>query len=344
MTSPTRIDRAVVSNASTRALLATLARRGADPARVLRACGLSTAAIGGEPSFMPLVEMVAVWDEAERVTRDWSLSLQAASRVPPGAYGTLDFVGITSPTVLESFQYAARYVRAVHGAAMLSVDRSPRSVAVEFDTPKLGALHEHRSSEFTFAVLLRRSWAATGVRWHPTEVRLVGPKPKDLEPFHRVFGSRIRFGQQMNRLILSSEMSRLPHRQRDDALCAHLCTFIEASVGRRVGGSTVAERCMAVLRTSSLAEGDVATVARRLGMSARSLQRTLMAGGVTFRGLRDAVWLNRARMLFSEGHSASEVSAALGFSEPSAFHRALRRWEGTPAWKGQDVRKGGNSP
>lgn len=64
-----------------------------------------------------------------------------------------------------------------------------------------------------------------------------------------------------------------------------------------------------------------------MGMSARTLQRRLGEHGTSFsivleqlrRELSDELRLNR-------GFATSEVAFLLGYSEPSAYQRAVRRW------------------
>src|SRR5262249_980547 len=73
----------------------------------------------------------------------------------------------------------------------------------------------------------------------------------------------------------------------------------------------------------------VADIARRLGTSGRSLQRGLLAESTSFQEL-----VSEVRCQLAIGHlqygrmTTAEIAFALGFSEPSAFQRAFRRWTG----------------
>ncbi|MCW5803036.1 MAG: helix-turn-helix transcriptional regulator [Deltaproteobacteria bacterium] len=69
-------------------------------------------------------------------------------------------------------------------------------------------------------------------------------------------------------------------------------------------------------------------VARRIGTSSRTLRRHLEREGLTLRGLVDDVRRARADELLAAGTAVKEVAFALGFSEPSAFSRAYKRWTG----------------
>jgi AraC-like DNA-binding protein len=75
------------------------------------------------------------------------------------------------------------------------------------------------------------------------------------------------------------------------------------------------------------------TVARALGVSARSLRRRLAEEGTSFREVVDAALGALAKRLVSDQDGPIEAAAyAMGFSHPSAFHRAFKRWTGaTPA-------------
>jgi AraC-like DNA-binding protein len=70
--------------------------------------------------------------------------------------------------------------------------------------------------------------------------------------------------------------------------------------------------------------------ARRLGMSARTLQRRLRASGTTFSDLLERVLERKARrLLMQRERTLTDIADELGFSEQSAFQRAFKRWTGT---------------
>jgi AraC-like DNA-binding protein len=64
-------------------------------------------------------------------------------------------------------------------------------------------------------------------------------------------------------------------------------------------------------------------------MAGRTLQRRLAAEGVSYRELVDLARREAAeRLLADRSLAVSEVGYLLGFSEPSAFHCAFKRWLG----------------
>src|SRR5215831_3423176 len=70
-------------------------------------------------------------------------------------------------------------------------------------------------------------------------------------------------------------------------------------------------------------------IAKRLGVSRRTLARLLASEGCTFGGILDALRLDLTKSYLREQNlRTSEVAWLLGFGEVSAFSHACRRWTG----------------
>jgi AraC-like DNA-binding protein len=73
-----------------------------------------------------------------------------------------------------------------------------------------------------------------------------------------------------------------------------------------------------------------AEVARRLAVTPRTLHRRLEQEQTTYRQLRDLILQRHAKALLRQPSvSLGEASYLLGYSEPSTFCRAFKRWTGT---------------
>lgn len=74
---------------------------------------------------------------------------------------------------------------------------------------------------------------------------------------------------------------------------------------------------------------DLATVARQLCLSERTLKRRLLAAGVGFQALLDTVREADSRRLLANLQLPVEhVAAAVGYRDPANFTRAFRKWTG----------------
>ena len=69
--------------------------------------------------------------------------------------------------------------------------------------------------------------------------------------------------------------------------------------------------------------------AGRMDISVRTLQRRLHRNGLTYSALVERVRHEEAcRLLQVNSRSIAEIAVRLGYSDPSHFSRAFRRWEG----------------
>jgi AraC-like DNA-binding protein len=68
------------------------------------------------------------------------------------------------------------------------------------------------------------------------------------------------------------------------------------------------------------------TAASALNMARSTLYRQLKLEGTSFRGLLLKTRQDLAKAYLRDGMTNSQVTYLIGFSEPSAFHRAFKRW------------------
>jgi AraC-like DNA-binding protein len=130
--------------------------------------------------------------------------------------------------------------------------------------------------------------------------------------------------------VFSEETGNLALDQSEPGLCAildeHALKLLEelpplGSLGDRVRD----------LLARQLSGGDTSaeTTALSLKMSVRTLHRRLSAEGTSHKKLLEELRRKLAASYLRDGGLAiSEITYLLGFSEPSAFHRAFRRWTG----------------
>lgn len=94
---------------------------------------------------------------------------------------------------------------------------------------------------------------------------------------------------------------------------------------------TTAERVQAaLLEALRSGQASMQSIARKLALSKRTLQRRIEVEGTSYQVLLDETRTNLARhYLENTTLSVAEISFLLGFSEPNSFYRAFRVWTGT---------------
>jgi AraC-like DNA-binding protein len=179
------------------------------------------------------------------------------------------------------------------------------------------------------AVAVRLCRTLAGRSFSPLGVELRRAAPKDPAPFLRYFRVMPTFGAPLDVLTLDRPMldARLltanaeVARANDAVIADHLARLEAARIGPRVR--------QAIDELLPQGEPDSVTIARRVGMSQRSLQRKLAEEGTSFAGLLDETRRTLALNYLDEGrYTVSEITYLLGFANVSGFSRAFKRWTG----------------
>ncbi len=114
-----------------------------------------------------------------------------------------------------------------------------------------------------------------------------------------------------------------------DSTVSDLCEKIASQIAEQQGGSVSTRVRQVLLKHLSKGDPRRETVASTLCMSERTLQRRLTEEGTSFAELVDEVRREAAQRYFAHGdYSPTEITFALGFSDPSNFYRACKRWFG----------------
>jgi AraC-like DNA-binding protein len=120
---------------------------------------------------------------------------------------------------------------------------------------------------------------------------------------------------------------------RDEkALDEFIARSPEGLLVRQDYGSSVSDRVLKLVKQGLKgAHASADDIASRLSMSPQTLRRKLAAEGTSLREIREQVLRDAAVTSLVQGEETiTELSERLGFSEPSAFTRAFRRWTGSP--------------
>lgn len=147
----------------------------------------------------------------------------------------------------------------------------------------------------------------------------------DLAEYHRVFGTPVQFNGIGNHLVFKKEDLLTPILSHDKSLFAFFDKILREK--KVTTHQSLSEQIKHLMRTEFQGHNpSIETVASRLNMTTRTLQRKLMAEGVSYRALVAEVHKKLAMQLFKLNSSASQISNLLGYSDPSAFRRAFKKW------------------
>jgi AraC-like DNA-binding protein len=163
----------------------------------------------------------------------------------------------------------------------------------------------------------------------PIEVRFEHCAPPATGEHSRIFaGARLVFSAAHTEIILNAGALAAPLHAADPRLGAMIREDAEAALARVIAHESFLDRLPANLAAAITRAHRVSLddMARNLGIGPRTLQRKLRAEGRTFTQLLTEARINAAKALLADARLAiGQLSHRLGFSQPSAFHRAFRK-------------------
>jgi AraC-like DNA-binding protein len=330
--------------ATARAVLAGLDALGLDAEAIRAAAGIAPEALEPFDGQLSGEVFPRIWEEAFRRAPREELPTEVGLAIPFGAFGTLDYLAGSSPTVEAGFHSLQGHFRQV-ASLSLEVTRGPAGADVRVIAPRRFPGQEI-ADEMTIAIFVGRFRGDAG-GFRASEVRLTRRPPARPGRHAELLGAPVTFRCSVPGLSIPLPAWTAPLRRADSALQATL-RQIASRMELGAQGDGVEAALRARLR-SLLPEGrvDAATLARTMGMSERTLHRRLREEGRTYRGVLDAFREAEAERLLSGGRgSLSEVAFRLGFADQSAWNRAFRRWKGMSPTEWLQARPGpgGASP
>ncbi|WP_371541945.1 AraC family transcriptional regulator [Streptomyces sp. NBC_00554] len=194
-----------------------------------------------------------------------------------------------------------------------------------FDDP------DHYLAESATVVAHRFAGWLIRQRINLTRVEFSHPAPEHALEYDLLYGAPCSFRAPRTALVFDRAVLDRPVLQDEAALLAFLRRAPGDVLARLDYGSTAAAQVRRLLG-QSLPDRmpDPQEVAARLAVSAQTLRRRLAAEGTSFQRIRDQLRRDVAIAALAAGSvSIEDISQQLGFSEPSAFHRAFKRWTGS---------------
>ncbi len=319
-----------------RGLLEFAVSRGAPRSDVVERSGLAPGDFEDPDGRIPLDRYAALMRAAAELCRDPALPLRFGESVDMAEMSFIGLLACAAESLDDVFVQMNRYTRVMIDVPVEGTGGRFRRVKDRAGTWLVDARANPNDfpelSEATFARMAGRVRPFTDPRKpYVKQVDFTHPAPAHRAEFDRVFRAPVSFGAARNAMLVDDSAisttilrpSRYAFRilsERADALLA------------RLGAATSTRAEVERLLIPILHRGDasVERVAAKMFVSRQTLYRRLRAEGTRFDRVLDEL---RHRMalnyLDDKKVTANETAYLVGFSDPSAFSRAFKRWTGT---------------
>jgi len=260
-----------------------------------------------------------------------TLGIDLARSLPTEASGLWGFLLRSSPTYGDMLRRAERYIRVAFRYTRFVMRDQDGRVVLSCDHPDPSPFGR-REQEVAFFLGQWLTWGRTlvGDAVGAEAVRMRWRGPSDATPWRAFFGCPVGFGAGDDALTFRRGVLDLSLPEHTPELAEMFGSYAAALVRRLQPETSFVDRVREALVEGLLSDAaNEAAVAARLGITVRTLHRRLAEAESSFRQLRNGLLRSRAEQMLREQQlPIAEVAYLLGYSEPSTFHRAFRRWTG----------------
>lgn len=278
---------------------------------------------------LPIETYLLIQDQAVEYVNDPDFGLHMGEFAKPGSWSILGYMMMNCRTLGEALEKSARYSRIIGNLIEARMQFQLTKIKGIFFTPSHAPEMSRHCLEATFASVMRLMRTLTGRQINPLEVTFIYPEPTSRSEYERFFQCPVQFGQKDNSIIMDISAANIPVLMPSPDLLEYFEKYAQEFLAEMERKD---EHTRAVTRIilSKLDDEALSTnkVASELAVNVRTLQKRLEYEGVAFSDLYKDIRQRLAQRYLRENYTVEQITYMLGFSEPSVFRKAFKKWSG----------------
>jgi AraC-like DNA-binding protein len=305
-------------------------QEGVEVDLLLRKAGLTYQQIDDPCARLPVKSQIRFVELAATTLKDECLGFHLAQKFDLRMGGLFYYVLASSDTLGEALQRGVRYSAIVNEGITLRL-REGKGIRINFEYTGVPRHSDRHQIEFSMVTLIRICRQLTNRHFQASRVNFTHRRRNDTAELRTFFGSDVTFGAAVDELIFPTSIKQMAVVDADPYLNDLLIKYCDEalaarSTNRSPFGLNVENAIALRLPHGKARAGEIA---RKLGVSRRTLARRLSSEGLTFAGVLQRLKSDLAkRHLADETLSISEIAWLLGYQDVSAFTHAFKRWTG----------------
>jgi AraC-like DNA-binding protein len=303
--------------------------RGLEAMEIIESAGIDPSGVINSDRRISVDSMQKLMQTCIELSEDEAFGLFAAEQMQPQVLHGLGLAWLASDTVYDGLKRTVRFGQLMSTGVTIRLEEAGEFVHLIIDRNIAPESYAHASGDFAVGMILRMCRLALGEFIAPVKVELERPAPANPEPFEYFLCCPVAFGCETTQITFYLPDIQEPLATGDPGLArvndaqtqGYLDSFLSQTTSREVVDKIV----------EKLPDGppNQQQIADSLNVSNRTLQRKLKNEGTSFMDLLQDTRMQLARSyLMQPTRSVVETSYLLGFSEPSTFSRAFKRWTG----------------
>lgn len=316
-----------ISNALIREALSVAASRGLNIVNIANRAGISAELLTSSKARVPVTQCAQLWVEVAESMNDEFLGMDTHP-MRRGSYSLLAKLAFNTETLEQAIQEILKFLSLVLDDI--------RGELVQHSGKAYLILHdrEHPKRMFTYSTYLmlvhslmcwlsdqRIGFHKMSFRCHP---------PVELQDYRVRFCENIQFNAEQNQIEFDAHYLKHKIKKDKQALKDFLKHTPYNLIVRFKNENSLSLQIRRQLLLQPPSQWDeLKEIAQQLNMSTATIQRRLKQEGVSYQQLKNDIRCDIAiERLSKSNDSIQTISDDLHFHDPSAFHRAFKKWTG----------------
>lgn len=259
------------------------AAEGLNRAELLTACGVGAEQPIDAAQMVSADAHYALWETILKSLESPGFPIRYACTLRADDYGAFGLATKTAPTLRESLNRAHRYLIVLTNTSWLEVSESDSTATVFFRREGARRLGMRCANEAAVAEVVAHTREITGVPYTPNCVRFRHQAPDDVSEHRQFFGCDVHYEQESDSVELDRSVFDLALPKADEGLSRFVLDHLDKVVAE-TGIDRSLERSLKSLICDAMPDGPpkMTEVAKRIGVSRRTLARRLSALDTTF--------------------------------------------------------------
>ena len=323
-------EKGTISIHFVRAVVDAVGRRGLDAEMVLREAGISAGLLAIPQARVSAQHYSALWRLVIRLLDDEFFGLDSR-RMKAGSFALLTLSVVHCTNLRATLDRTARLLSVFLDDFRVLIDEAHDTAAVRIVERLPGTGPAVFAHETLLVMVYGLACWLVGRRIPLLRAEFAYLRPAHAEEYTDLFGTSLSFARPFTALAFDARALALPVVQSEVTAKDFLRIAPENILLRYKNTEGLAARIRRRLRQATPdAWPDLESVAQELNVAPATLRRRLRAEGQSFQAIKDALRRDLAITYLSASQmSIGEIASELGFVEPSAFHRAFRKWAHT---------------
>lgn len=304
-------------------------RRGADPLPLLEQAGIAPQLLASPSARVSSAQYGALWNAICHALDDEFFG-QDSHPMRSGSFIAMCQAALTARNGAQALERTTGFMRFVLDDMTAVADVTNQRVRLTYRL-RDGVRDKAMFAYATHFILVYGvvCWLV-GRRIPVLAARFRCAEPAAGHEYRSMFCDDLRFDERESYVDLSPAFLGLPVIQTAKSLKTFLRGAPASFIVKYRNPDSLAARVRRALRARPIAEWPGAhALAADLGIAEATMRRRLKREGYTYQSIKDALRRDIAIAALQAGEQTiADIAVAVGFAEPSAFHRAFRKWTG----------------